>query len=66
MPVSWEDLRFIETVIMETVIMAADTYAHRKTTGYRVEHLTDQGVDDLMKWLAEADDDLFRSKLKKP
>lgn len=61
MPVSWEDLRFIETVVM-----AADTYSHRKTTGYRVEHLTDQGFDDLMKWLAKAEDNLFRSTLKKP
>lgn len=59
MPVSWEDLRFIETVVM-----AADTYSHRKTTGYRVESLTDQGFDDLMKWLAKAEDDLFRSGLK--
>lgn len=61
MPVFWEDLRFIETVVM-----AADTYSHRKTTGYRVEHLTDQGFDDLMKWLAKAEDNLFRSTLKKP
>jgi hypothetical protein len=60
MPVSWEDLRFIETVVM-----AADTYSHRKTTGYRVDNLTDQGFDDLLKWLAKAEDDLFRSKLKK-
>lgn len=60
MPVSWDDLRFIETVVM-----AADTYSHRKTTGYRVEHLTDQGFDDLLKWLAKAADDLFRSKLKR-
>ena len=58
MPVSWDDLRFIETVVM-----AADTYSHRKTTGYRVEHLTDQGFDDLLKWLAKAENDLFRSRL---
>lgn len=59
MPVSWRDLCFIETVVM-----AADTYSHRKTTGYRVESLTDQGFDDLMKWLVKAEDDLFRSRRK--
>jgi hypothetical protein len=61
MPVTWTDLMFLETVVM-----AADTYSHRKTTGYRVENITDQGFDDLMKWLAKAEDNLFRSKLKKP
>lgn len=61
MPVTWNDLMFLEIVVM-----AADTYSHRKTTGYRVEHITDQGFDDLMKWLVKAENDLFRSKLKKP
>ncbi len=61
MPVSWRDLRFIETVVM-----AADTYSHRKTTGYRVESLTDQGFDDLIKWLAKAEDELFRSRFQQP
>ena len=60
MPVSWKDVRFIETVVM-----AADTYSHRRTTGYRVESLTDQGFDGLMKWLAKAEEDLFRSGLKR-
>lgn len=59
MPVTWGDLRFIEMVVM-----AADTYSHRRTTGYRVESLTDQGFDDLLKWLAKAENDLFRSRLK--
>jgi len=58
MKVSWEDLRFLEMVVM-----AADTYSHRTTTGYRVEGITDQGFDDLIKWLAQAENELFRSKL---
>lgn len=57
-PVSWSDLMFIEIVVM-----AADTYSHRKSTGSWVEGLTDQGFDDLMKWLAQAENELFRSKL---
>lgn len=61
MNVSWSDLCFIEIVVM-----AADEYSHRKTTGYRVDSLTDLGFDDLMKWLAQSADDLFRSKLKTP
>lgn len=59
MRVSWADLMF-----METVVMAADTYSHRTTTGWRVEGITDQGFDDLLKWLARSEDELFRSKLK--
>jgi len=58
MKVSLKDLRFIETVVM-----AADTYSHRKTTGYRVEGVTDQGFDDLTKWLARSEDELFRQKV---
>jgi hypothetical protein len=61
MQVSWEDLRFIETVVM-----AADTYSHRKTAGLRVEGITDQGFDDLMKWLARSEDELFRPKRNEP
>jgi hypothetical protein len=57
MKVSWNDLIFIETVVM-----AADTYSHRKSTGSRVEGITDQGFDDLMKWLARSEDELFRLK----
>lgn len=60
MQASWSDLMFLETVVM-----AADTYSHRKTTGWRVDGITDQGFDDLMKWLAKAGNDL-RSKLKNP
>lgn len=61
MKLSWEDLRFIETVVM-----AADTYSHRKTTGSRVEGITDQGFDDLLKWLARSEDELFRMKRDEP
>ena len=60
MKVSWDDLMFLETVVE-----AADTYSHRKTTGRRVEGITDQGFDDLMKWLVRSEDELFRSKLNK-
>jgi hypothetical protein len=59
MPVSWDDLRFIESVVM-----AADTYSQRTHSYGRVEGITDQGFDDLMKWLARSEDALFRSKLK--
>ena len=58
MKVSLSDLRFIETVVM-----AADTYSHRKSTGYRVEGVTDQGFDDLMKWLARSEDEFLRQKV---
>lgn len=58
MKVSWEDLKFIEMVVM-----AADTYSHRTTTGYRVEGMTDQGFDDVMKWLERSEDELFLSKV---
>jgi len=58
MKVSWSDLMFIETVVM-----AADTYSHRKSTGYRVDSITDQGFDDLMKWLTRSEDELFRQKV---
>lgn len=57
-PVSWEDLTFIETRVM-----AADTYSHRRHSHGRVEGITDQGFDDLMTWLARSEDELFRSKL---
>lgn len=59
MKVSWEDLWFLETVVS-----AADTYSHRASTGWRVEGITDQGYDDLLKWLARSEGELFRSKLK--
>lgn len=55
MEVTWEDLMFLETVVE-----AAETYSHRKSTGQRVESLTDQGFDDLRKWLVRSEDDLFR------
>lgn len=58
MQVSWDDLIFLRLVVE-----AADTYSHRRTTGRRVEGITDQGFDDLMKWLARSEDKLFRSKL---
>ncbi len=58
MQVSWNDLRFLETVVE-----AADTYSHRRTTGHRVEGITDQGFDDLMKWLTWSEDELFRGKV---
>ena len=58
MQVSWEDLIFLETVVE-----AADTYSHRKSTGQRVEGITDQGFDDLMKWLTRSEDELFRGKV---
>lgn len=58
MQVSWEDLIFLETVVA-----AADTYSHRKSTGQRVEGITDQGFDDLMKWLTRSEDELFRGKV---
>ena len=58
MPVSWEDLMFIETVVM-----AADTYSHRRHSHGRVEGITDLGFDDLMKWLARLEDELFRQKV---
>ncbi len=57
MQVSWEDLMFLETVVE-----AADTYSHRKSTGQRVEGITDQGFTDLMKWLTGSEDELFRGK----
>ena len=60
MMISWDDLRFIETVVW-----AADEYSHRKSTGHRVEGLTDQGFEDVTKWLARMEDELFRSKLKR-
>ena len=58
MKVSWEDLWFLETVVR-----AADTYSHRASTGWRVEGITDQGFDDLLKWLAGSENELFRSKI---
>jgi hypothetical protein len=58
MQVSWDDLIFLRLVVE-----AADTYSHRRTTGRRVEGITDQGFDDLMKWLARSENELFRSKL---
>jgi len=58
MKVSWDDLMFLETVVE-----AADTYSHRRSTGQRVEGITDQGFDDLTKWLGRSEDDLFRRKL---
>jgi hypothetical protein len=58
MKVSWEELMFLETVVE-----AADTYSHRRTTGQRVECITDQGFDDLMKWLTRSEDELFRGKV---
>jgi hypothetical protein len=58
MQVSWDDLMFLETVVE-----AADTYSHRKSTGQRVEGITDQGFDDLTKWLARSEDELFRGKV---
>lgn len=60
MQVSWEDLIFLETVVE-----AADTYSHRKSTGQRVEGITDQGFDDLMKWLTRSEDELFRGKVRR-
>ena len=56
--VSWDDLMFLETVVE-----AADTYSHRRSTGQRVEGITDQGFDDLMKWLTRSEDELFRGKV---
>lgn len=61
MKVSWEDLIFLQLVVE-----AADTYSHRRTTGWRVEGITDQGFDDLMKWLAKAEDELFRQRNNRP
>ena len=58
MQVSWNDLIFLETVVD-----AADTYSHRKSTGQRVEGITDQGFDDLTKWLTRSEDELFRGKV---
>ena len=58
MQVSWDDLMFLETVVE-----AADTYSHRRSTGQRVEGITDQGFDDLMKWLTRSEDELFRGKV---
>ena len=58
MKVSWDDLMFLEIVVAAT-----DTYSHRRSTGQRVESITDQGVEDLMKWLGRSEDDLFRRKL---
>lgn len=58
MKVSWEDLMFLETVVE-----AADTYSHRRSTGQRVEGITDQGFDALRKWLVRSEDDLFRGKV---
>lgn len=57
MMISWDDLRFIETVVW-----AADEYSHRRTTGARVEGMTDQGFGDVTKWLTQMENDLFRSK----
>ena len=58
MLVSWDDLMFLETVVE-----VADTYSHRKSTGHRVEGITDQGFTDLMKWLTRSEDELFRGKV---
>lgn len=57
MTVSWEDL-----LALETIVDAAYTYSMRRSQRTRVEGLTDLGFDDLLKWLARAEDELFRSK----
>jgi hypothetical protein len=57
MTVSWEDL-----FALEIIVDAAYTYSKRRSSPGRVEGLTDQGFEDLLNWLARAEDELFRSK----
>ena len=57
--VSWDDLSFLGTVVE-----VAGAYSHRRSTGQRVENLTDQGFDDLRRWLARSEDVLFGWKIK--
>jgi hypothetical protein len=55
--VSWQDL-----FDLETVVEAAYTYSMRKTSPGRAGDLTEIGFEALLKWLAKAEDELFRSK----
>ncbi len=48
---------------LQIIVDAAYTYSNRKTSPGRVEGLTNVGFEDVLKWLAQSEDDLFRSKL---
>lgn len=58
--VSWKDLRELEMIVE-----AAYTYSNRRTALSRVESLTNVGFEELLKWLAQAEDELFRLKLSR-
>lgn len=55
--VSWDDL-----FALDIIVDAAYTYSNRRTSPGRVDGLTNVGFEELLKWLARAEDELFRSK----
>jgi hypothetical protein len=55
--VSYDDL-----FMLEIITSAAYEYSLRKTTGRRVDGITNLGFEDVLKWLARAQTELFRSK----
>ncbi|ALA57907.1 hypothetical protein [Nitrospira moscoviensis] len=55
--VSYDDL-----FMLEIITSAAYEYSLRKSTGRRVDGITNLGFEDVLKWLARARNQLFTSK----
>jgi hypothetical protein len=54
--VSYDDL-----FMLETITYAAYEYSLRKSTGQRVDGITNLGFEEVLQWLVRAQNELFRS-----